>query len=54
MVLLYNHGREECKWRIWKENEEKILREYAIEEILLLIFIVGRDPVERAKQKTPR
>ena len=25
--MAYNHGREERKWRIWKEAEEKILRE---------------------------
>lgn len=30
--MAYNHGREERKWRIWKENEEKILRECGIDE----------------------
>lgn len=30
--MAYNHGREERKWRIWKENEEKILRECGVEE----------------------
>lgn len=24
--MAYNHGREERKWRIWKEAKEKILR----------------------------
>ncbi len=26
--MAYNHGREDRKWRIWKEAEEKILREH--------------------------
>ncbi|MCI8563842.1 MAG: hypothetical protein HFH69_10020 [Lachnospiraceae bacterium] len=26
--MVYNHGREGRKWRIWKEDEEKVLREY--------------------------
>lgn len=30
--MAYNHGREERKWRIWKENEEKILREGGVDE----------------------
>ena len=30
--MAYNHGREERKWRIWKENEEKILRECGVDE----------------------
>ena len=30
--MAYNHGREERKWRIWKEAEEKILRECGIDE----------------------
>ena len=30
--MAYNHGKEERKWRIWKENEEKILREYGVDE----------------------
>ncbi|HEM3307117.1 TPA: sigma-70 family RNA polymerase sigma factor, partial [Streptococcus agalactiae] len=25
--MAYNHGREDRKWRIWKEAEEKLLRE---------------------------
>ncbi|HEN0142704.1 TPA: sigma-70 family RNA polymerase sigma factor, partial [Streptococcus agalactiae] len=24
--MAYNHGREDRKWRIWKEAEEKLLR----------------------------
>ena len=30
-----NHGREERKWRIWKEAEEKILRECGIDEAVI-------------------
>ena len=30
--MAYNHGREERKWRIWKENEEKMLRECGVDE----------------------
>lgn len=30
--MAYNHGKEERKWSIWKEDEEKILREYGVDE----------------------
>ena len=30
--MTYNHGREDRKWRIWKEAEEKILRECGVDE----------------------
>lgn len=30
--MAYNHGREESKWRIWKEAEEKILRKHGVDE----------------------
>lgn len=30
--MTYNHGREERKWRLWKEAEEKILRECGVDE----------------------
>ena len=30
--MAYNHGREERKWRIWKEAEEKVLRECGVDE----------------------
>lgn len=33
--MAYNHGREERKWRIWKENEEKILRDCGVEESVI-------------------
>lgn len=33
--MAYNHGREERKWRIWKENEERILRECGVDESVI-------------------
>ena len=30
--MTYNHGREDRKWRIWKEAEEKVLRECGVDE----------------------
>ena len=30
--MAYNHGREERKWRLWKEAEEKILRKHGVDE----------------------
>ncbi len=33
--MTYNHGREERKWRIWKEAEEKILCECGIDEAVI-------------------
>ena len=30
--MAYNHGREERKWRLWKEAEEKILRNCGVPE----------------------
>ena len=33
--MAYNHGREERKWRIWKEAEEKILRECGVDESMI-------------------
>ena len=33
--MAYNLGREERKWRIWKEAEEKILRECGIDENII-------------------
>ena len=30
--MAYNHGREEHKWRIWKEAEERILRKCGVDE----------------------
>ena len=31
----YNHGKEERKWRLWKEAEEKILRESGVDENII-------------------
>ena len=33
--MAYNHGREDRKWRIWKEAEEKILRECGVDEVII-------------------
>ena len=33
--MAYNHGREERKWRIWKEAEEKILRDCGVDEAII-------------------
>ena len=33
--MAYNHGREKKKWRIWKEAEEKILRECGVDEAVI-------------------
>lgn len=33
--MAYNHRREERKWRLWKETEEKILREYGASERII-------------------
>lgn len=30
--MAYNHGREERKWRIWKEAEETLLRKCGVDE----------------------
>ena len=30
--MAYNHGREDRKWRIWKEGEEKVLRNCGVPE----------------------
>ena len=30
--MSYNHGREERKWRLWKEAEERTLRESGVDE----------------------
>ncbi len=33
--MAYNHGREERKWRLWKEAEEKMLRECGVSESII-------------------
>lgn len=33
--MAYNHGREDRKWRIWKEAEERILRECDVDEAVI-------------------
>ena len=33
--MAYNHGKEERKWRIWKEVEEKIMRKCGVDESVI-------------------
>ena len=33
--MAYNNGRENRKWLIWKEAEEKILREHGVPETII-------------------
>jgi hypothetical protein len=33
--MAYNNGRENRKWLIWKEAEDKILREHGVDEITI-------------------
>lgn len=33
--MAYNNGRENRKWCIWKEAEEKILREHGVDEAII-------------------
>ena len=33
--MAYNHGKAERKWRLWKEAEEKILRDCGVPEITI-------------------
>lgn len=41
--MAYNHGREDRKWRIWKEAEEKLLRECGVDEATIeQIRMAGR------------
>ena len=30
--MAYNHGKEERRWRIWKDSEEVALRKYGVDE----------------------
>ena len=30
--MAYNHGKAERKWKLWKEKEEKILRDSGVAE----------------------
>lgn len=30
--MVYNHGKAERKWKVWKEKEEKILRDSGVTE----------------------
>ena len=39
--MAYNHGREDRKWRIWKEAEEKLLRECGVDEATIPLSLEG-------------
>ena len=39
--MAYNHGREDRKWRIWKEAEEKLLRECGVDEATIEQIRIG-------------
>ena len=52
--MAYNHGREERKWRIWKEAEEKVLREYGVDEAMdVAETVVHAVMVDRLKAALP-
>ena len=44
--MAYNHGREDRKWRIWKEAEEKLLRDCGVDEgeLPVHLFLSGVTP----------
>ncbi|RKI36418.1 RNA polymerase subunit sigma-70 [bacterium D16-51] len=44
--MAYNHGREERKWRIWKEAEEKILRKCGVDEDTIEKIRIGRGSIK--------
>ena len=55
--MAYNHGREDRKWRIWKEAEEKLLRECGVDEATIEQIRIpcrchpyGRTPRKRKMQ----
>lgn len=33
--MAYNHGKEERRWRIWKDSEEVTLRKYGVDENII-------------------
>ena len=33
--MAYNNGQEDRKWRVWKEAEEKLLRECGVDEAII-------------------
>ena len=39
--MAYNHGREDRKWRIWKEAEEKLLRECGVKFVVAAALLLG-------------
>ena len=52
--MAYNHGREDRKWRIWKEAEEKVLRECGVDEAVdVAETVVHAVMVDRLKAALP-
>ncbi len=49
--MAYNHGREDRKWRIWKEAEEKVLREHGVDEAVIEQIRMYKDGYEAAKHR---
>ena len=44
--MAYNHGREDRKWRIWKEAEEKLLRECGVDEATFVFVYYYNEVLE--------
>ena len=36
--MAYNHGKAEYKWKLWKEREEKILRDSGVSEDIIEVI----------------
>ena len=36
--MAYNHGKAERKWKVWKEKEEKILRDSGVSEDIIEVI----------------
>ena len=51
--MAYNHGREDRKWRIWKEAEEKLLRECGVDEATIeQIRMADKNGIQPADGRT--
>ena len=52
--MVYNHAKAERRWQLWKEKEEKILRECGVdEETIEEIRTFDREEAETAMQEPP-
>ena len=55
--MAYNHGKAERKWKLWKEKEEKILRDSGVsEDIIEVIRLYDRQAFnsDRRYQAEPK